>query len=60
LQLSNHIIRKTICRADPDPSDDRFLDPGLVLFSEKADVDQIVDNLARSGIAVNVSIISSL
>jgi hypothetical protein len=39
LQLFKHVVRKAICRADPDPSDDRLLNPGLVLLSEKPNID---------------------
>jgi hypothetical protein len=55
LQIIKYIIRRTIRRTDPDPSNGGFLDPILVLLSEKPNLDQIVHNLASGYHAMKVS-----
>jgi hypothetical protein len=55
LQLLKHVVRKAIRRANPNPSDDRLLNPGLVLLTEEPNINQIVNDLACGGIAVKVS-----
>jgi hypothetical protein len=52
--LLQSVISEGTCCGNPYSRYDGFLDPIRIFFSEKADVDQIIENFGSSGTAVVV------
>lgn len=54
LELLKGILSEAIRRTKPGAHHDGLLDPDLVLFPEESNVDQIIEDLAGSGVAVKL------
>jgi hypothetical protein len=53
LQLLKDTINKVVRSAQPCAHDDGLLDPNLVLLSEEANINQIIEDLAGGSIAMS-------
>ena len=53
LKLLKRIFSKTVGSADPYTRNDGLLEPDLVLFPEKPDIDQVVEGLTSCDVAAD-------